>query len=159
MQLAQEGDKPLIEPEVPITDLDILSARSAYEASVRRRRLEPAHPGARARVEWDERTNLFATDKGMCMQPRGGGTCSPFTLPGVDQAVLAFARDDRGRLWLAGEGLWVVEKGGRAIAVHPKLPFMTDSVIRDVQIVEGKLVLSLGDRGVAVVDAGTVGTN
>ena len=87
---------------------------------------------------------------------RGTGSCSPFTLPGVDLAVTAFARDGAGRLWLAGEGLWVVGKGGRALAVHPKLGFMTDSVVRHILAVDGKLVLSLGDRGVAVVDATTL---
>ena len=73
--------------------------------------------------------------------------------------MLTLALDDAGRLWLAGEGLWVIEKGGRAVAVHPKLPFMVDTTIRDAQAVDGKLVLSLGDRGVAVVDVGTVRTN
>jgi hypothetical protein len=36
---------------------------------------------------------------------------------------------------------------------------MTDTVIRDVQVTDEKLVLSLGDRGVAVVDTGAVGTD
>jgi hypothetical protein len=33
---------------------------------------------------------------------------------------------------------------------------MTDSVVRDILAIDGKLVLSLGDRGVAVVDATTL---
>jgi len=102
LQRAEDGAKPLVEPEIPITDPDILSARSAYEAWIRRRRSEPRNPDVRARVEWDERTDLFATDHGLCLQARGRDSCSPFELPGVDRAVLAFARDGAGRLWLAG---------------------------------------------------------
>lgn len=157
LELAQEGEKLLVEPDVPITDSDILAARSAYEAWVGRTRSEPRYPG-RARIQWDERTDLLTSEQGLCLQPRGRGSCSPFTLPGVDLAVTAFARDEAGRLWLAGEGLWVVGKGGsRAVAVHPKLGFMTDSVVRHILAIDGKLVLSLGDRGVAVVDATTLG--
>lgn len=90
-----------------------------------------------------------------CVSRRPSGP--PFALPGVDLAVTAFARDEAGRLWLAGEGLWVVGKRGRAVAVHPKLGFMTDSVVHHILAIDGKLVLSLGDRGVAVVDATTLG--
>jgi hypothetical protein len=113
LELAQEGEKSLVEPDVPITDSDVLAARSAYEAWLRRIPSEPRYPGR--------------------------------------------ARDEAGRLWLGGEGLWVVGKGGRAVAVHPKLGFMTDSVVHHILAIDGKLVLSLGDRGAAVVDATTLG--
>jgi len=116
LELAQDSDVVLAEPDVPITDSDVLAARNAYVAWVRR---------------------------------------IPFTLPGVDGAVVAFARDEVGRLWLGGEGLWVVGKDGRAVAVHPKLDFMTDTVVRRIAAVDGKLVLSLGDRGAAVVEVAT----
>jgi hypothetical protein len=155
LQLAQ-GEQVLVEPEVPITDSDILAARSAYETWLRRIRSKPGHPW-RARVQWDERTDLLASEQGLCLQPRGTGSCSPLTLPGVDLAVTAFARDEAGRLWLAGEGLWVVGKSGRVVAVHSKLGFMTDSVVHHILAIDGTLVLSLGDRGVAVVDATTLG--
>jgi hypothetical protein len=49
--------------------------------------------------------------------------------------------------------------GGPAVAIHAQLPFLTDTVIREILLVDGKLVLSLGDRGAAVIDARTVATD
>jgi hypothetical protein len=76
--------------------------------------------------------------------------------PGVDETVTAFARDGAGRLWLGGKGLWVMGTKNRAVAVHPQLPFMVDAVARNLAFVDGKLVLSLGDRGAAIVDPATL---
>lgn len=62
------------------------------------------------------------------------------------------ARDSDGRWWLAGEGLWFVTSGQHPVAVHPSLPFLTDTTIRNIVTFDHHLVLALGARGLAVLD-------
>jgi hypothetical protein len=158
-QFTGQDDKPLSEPEELAGDPDIQVVRNAVEAWISRRRSERSDPGMYARTEWDERTDLVATEHGLCLQAHGSGACPEFTIPGVDDVVTSFARDSTGRLWLAGRGLWIMNAGGPAVAIHAQLPFLTDTVIREILLVDGKLVLSLGDRGAAVIDARTVATD
>jgi hypothetical protein len=159
LQFTGPEEDPLSEPDVPISDPELIAARSALKTWIHRRRTEPRHPDALAHIEWDARSDLVATEHGLCLRVKGADACTPFALPGVDADVLALARDDKGRLWLAGDGVWLVDKIGRAIALHPKLPFMTDTVVRDIVAVDGMIALSLGDRGVAVIETASVGAD
>jgi hypothetical protein len=62
------------------------------------------------------------------------------------------ARDSDGRWWLAGEGLWFVSPGQHPVAVHPSLPFLTDTTVRNIVAFDHHLGLALGDRGLAILD-------
>jgi hypothetical protein len=62
------------------------------------------------------------------------------------------ARDRTGRFWLAGQGLWFVAPGQPLTAVHASLPFLTDTTIEYVAVSEGRLVLALGSRGLAILN-------
>jgi hypothetical protein len=148
LELANLQDGPSLEPDPAIKDPDVLAARSAFEARLR----SPDYaPGSPPRLRLDSRTDLLAAEQGLCLQRRGEGACLPFNMPGVGR-VFALARDGDGRIWLAGEGLWFIDNAGRAIPVHPRLPFMIDATVHDIAVADSSLALLLGARGVAIVD-------
>jgi hypothetical protein len=70
----------------------------------------------------------------------------------LESRVQHCARDSDGRWWLAGEGLWFVTAGQHPIAVHPSLPFLTDTTIRNIVTFDHHLGLALGARGLAILD-------
>jgi hypothetical protein len=148
LELSSEEEGLKLNPEdPPSTDADVVAARTAFAAYLNKPRRAPEA------YRWDSTTELVATRDGLCRRTLDLATgCPPFSPPGVDHFVSTLARDDNGRLWLAGRGLWYVDAKKRAVSASAGLPFLADTTVQDLQIIAGKLVLMLGTRGVAILD-------
>jgi len=72
------------------------------------------------------------------------------TVSGSDDVVGAVVRDEQGRTWLGGRGLWYVGADGRALAVRG-LPFVADTDVLALAIEGSRLRLNLGARGIASI--------
>ncbi|HWZ89836.1 MAG TPA: hypothetical protein VNW92_13330, partial [Polyangiaceae bacterium] len=79
-------------------------------------------------IGWDAQHALLATEHGLCLLPLAGSDeCAPLALGGIDDVVRRLKRDNAGRLWLAGRGLWYLRGSERAVSVHRRLPFTADT--------------------------------
>ncbi len=65
-------------------------------------------------------------------------------------------RDGRGRVWLGGRGLWILEGLDRARPVSGFLPFMADAEVTDMKVDGNRVLLALRDQGVAVLNADSI---
>jgi hypothetical protein len=97
---------------------------------------------------------LLATDKGLRRFEIASAKVQPSPLPVPDRPVTSLARDGLGRVWLAGEGLWVVDADGKRLHDCGSLPMMGRTEIvtiaADPERRDG-VIVSLGERGVAFV--------
>ena len=66
-------------------------------------------------LPWSDGVLLLATDAGLRTYRPDTGLVARAELPEPLRAVRVLARDGSGRLWLAGDGLWLVEPGGKAL--------------------------------------------
>jgi hypothetical protein len=102
-------------------------------------------------VSLDSLHLLVATDPLLCWLDLKSGTCAVFE-PKVDGDARRVARDAKGRLWIAGRGLWRVDENRRAVSYPLGLPFLQDTDILDLEAIDGRLAVALGDRGLAFLD-------
>jgi hypothetical protein len=93
---------------------------------------------------------LVATDPVLCILDLRGGDCAIFRSGATDEARRVL-RDSKGRIWIAGRGLWRLD-AGRAVPYTLALPFLGDAEVLDLVGAGDRLALALGDRGVALVD-------
>jgi hypothetical protein len=142
-------EDPLSAPDTDTLDAEVMAAREAVAAWRRRSSKARRQPD---RTWWIGETELVASGRGLCVLTPGSVDCSTVTIPGIDDVVTSLVRDNSGRLWVAGNGLWVINLDARVRAVHSELPFMVDTTVREIRLVDGRLVLMLGDRGVALLD-------
>lgn len=105
-------------------------------------------------IPWSKGELLLATDRGLRRfdvatdEVRREGTPSP------DGPVSSIARDGLGRVWLGGEGLWLVDEDGRQIHDVGVLPMIGRTTVVTMAADPGRrdgVILSLGPRGVAYV--------
>jgi hypothetical protein len=98
---------------------------------------------------------LLATDAGLRAFVEDGGklTDAPFTPPKAK--VVALCRDGRGRLWLAGGGVWLVDAEGKVHSLD-KVRLVGDSVraIGADSAHDDGVIVALGKRGVLFLRAG-----
>ncbi|HEY5284673.1 MAG TPA: hypothetical protein VIM14_17910, partial [Polyangia bacterium] len=91
---------------------------------------------------------LLATDHGLCGFNVKWGTCDLLRPEGLGDEVSLFMRDGTRRLWLGGNGLWVLRDQKHADAVHPAIPMLADTrVVALAESPDGRLVVGLQDRG------------
>ena len=128
----------------------------SYEGrSVRLRSV--ATPTSDTRLEDAVRWNsgyLFATSRGFHVYDAASESWRPAKL-GVDGSrVDTLSRDGRGRLWLAGAGLWLLPNGSTRARDLSSLPMLRG--VRAVEVIadphrQGGVIVSLGDRGLLYV--------
>ena len=104
-------------------------------------------------VSWSREEILIATRKGLMLYDIFARKHRPAPLPSPDRAVKMLARDGSGRLWMGGEGLWMVDPVGRLHDLAP-VPMVGRSTVAalatDARRKDG-VIVSLGVRGVAFV--------
>src|SRR5207253_3837690 len=105
-------------------------------------------------ISWTEGHLLLATDEGMRVYEKASGKLLPAPLPEPGRPVKLLCRDGLGRLWLAGEGLWMLGRDGRTLHSLDSLPMMgrteVAALASDAKHADG-IVASLGERGVLFV--------
>jgi hypothetical protein len=101
-------------------------------------------------------TLLVATDHGLCTYDLRLRVCAPMSVNGLDEEVEHIVGDPRGRIWIAGRGIFWLAAPDRAIAVAPFLPFLQDTNVKDVSLSAGRLAFALGARGLLVFEPSAV---
>jgi len=107
-------------------------------------------------IPWDARRSLLATDPRLCLVDLSTGDCAPVD-QGIPNEARRVARDGKGRVWAAGRGLWRLDPERGPVPYPVNLPFLEDANVLDLEAVEGRLVLTLGNRGLAMLDADAPG--
>ena len=106
-------------------------------------------------ASWSGEDILIATRKGLKLCSIATGKHRPAPLPSPDRPVRRLARDGSGRLWLGGEGLWMVDPAGR-LHDFAGVPMVGRSKVaalaRDADREDG-VIVSIGERGVAFIRA------
>jgi hypothetical protein len=80
------------------------------------------------------------------------GRGSPLQIPGLDGEVHRLVRDERGRIWLAGRGLWLLDGFARAIDLRAAVPAAMDTDVCSLKSTGHRLSLESLDRGQTTVD-------
>jgi hypothetical protein len=138
--VSESWDKPwLARVELPFKTTRVTVRVEGREASV-----EDA-------IVLDEDHLLVATNPVLCMLDLRSGECE-ILRTGADDEARRVARDARGRIWIAGRGLWRLDGQGRAIPYPLHLPFLRDAEIGDLEMVGDRLALAMGEQGVALLD-------
>ncbi len=92
---------------------------------------------------------LLATNRGLCSFNIKFGNCDIRRPEGLDGEGRIFMRDGTKRLWLGGQGLWVLRDDKQADPVHPSIPMLSDTdVVALAEMPDGRLVIGTADRGV-----------
>ncbi len=140
-----------------------LLLRLAYGADIKEPRLEvilltEASQDQRLKVHdaiaWNKRELLLATDRGLRTFAIDGGKLSTPALNTGGRVVSRLVRDGRGRLWLGGEGLAVLEADGKTLHPLDELPMLgrskIEAIAADPSHPDGAIV-AIADRGVVFV--------
>jgi hypothetical protein len=105
-------------------------------------------------ISWTKGELLLATDRGLRTFPIHGGRVATPALDAGGRPVTHLVRDGRGRLWLGGEGLAVLESDGKTLHSLDELPLPGRSKIvamaADPQHPDGAIA-AVEDRGVVFV--------
>jgi hypothetical protein len=104
-------------------------------------------------IPWAEGTLLLATDKGPRRLAIASGAVGPTALPDPGRPITSLAPDGLGRVWLGGEGLWMVDREGK---LHDcgALPMIGRTNVVTLAADPGHrdgVIASLGARGVVFV--------
>jgi hypothetical protein len=92
---------------------------------------------------------LLATNRGLCAFNIKFGNCDVKRPEGLDGDVKLFMRDGTKRLWLGGQGLWVLRDDKQADSIHPSISMLSDTdVVALAEAPDGRLVIGTADRGV-----------
>ena len=102
-------------------------------------------------IALDKNHLLIATDPVLCKLDSRSKDCEIFRTGATDEAR-RLARDSRGRIWIAGRGLWRLDGRGHATPYPLPLPFSRDAEVESLAASGDRLVLALGDRGIALLD-------
>ncbi|HWE37072.1 MAG TPA: hypothetical protein VG406_10935, partial [Isosphaeraceae bacterium] len=105
-------------------------------------------------IPWSKGELLLATEKGLRRLDIASGKVEPSPLPAPDRPITSLARDGLGRVWLAGEGLWLADPDGTRLHDCGPLPMMGRTTVVTIAADPGHrdgIIVSLGERGVAFV--------
>ena len=120
-------------------------------------RAEPERPntpsGLTDAVRWDAEHLLIVGESGLCLYDLRSRRCPQLPLQQSIQATPTHAiRDADGRVWLAGNGFWLLEALDRVRAFHEQIPILRHARVFDCALFQRDLLLALGDRGLVRVD-------
>ncbi len=105
-------------------------------------------------IAWNKGELLLATDRGLWTFAIDGGKLSTPTLNTGGRVVTHLLRDGRGRLWLGGEGLAVLEADGKTLHPLDELPMLgrsqVEAIAADPSHPDGAIA-AVADRGVVFV--------
>jgi hypothetical protein len=135
--------------------------RFSFEPNFKDLKIEPiklSEDGRKLRIldalPWANGTLLLATDKGLRKFEVSTGKLAPSGIPEPGRAVSAMARDGLGRLWLAGEGVWLVAPDGKTLHDCEALPMLGKARVTafaaDRDHRDG-VIVAVGGRGVVFV--------
>ena len=105
--------------------------------------------------EWSAGRILLVTDGGLRIYEDSSGTFFPGPVGAPAAKLTQACRDSRGRLWVGGKGLWVLEDG-RFRSLNDSLPMMGLATVAALEADPehpGGVIVSLGSRGVVHVQA------
>lgn len=105
-------------------------------------------------IPWAEGDLLLATDQGVRRFVIAPGEVRPAPLPDPGRPVTSLARDGLGRVWIGGDGLWLVDPDGKALHDAAAVPMLGRSSVTALAADPGRrdgVIVSLGIRGVVFV--------
>jgi hypothetical protein len=104
-------------------------------------------------LAWKAGEVLIATRKGVKLVDVATGKVHPAPLPSPDRPVKQMVRDGLGRLWLAGDGLWMIDSKNvlHDLAEVPMVGRSAVSAIASDPAKKDGVIVSLGVRGVAFI--------
>jgi hypothetical protein len=103
-------------------------------------------------ISWDARHLLVAARPHVCIFDIGNATCSPLRRAPPAGSIEWLARDGGGRIWLGGRGLFVIDEQARVVRFDRSSPFLEGATVFGLKAHRHRLVVAMGDRGLAVVD-------
>jgi hypothetical protein len=107
-------------------------------------------------LPWSDNSLLLATRAGLRLYDLKTGKLTPSALPEPPQPATRLARDGFGRLWLGGNGLWLLDAGATSLEALDRVPSISLCEVydleRDPHDAEG-VIAALGSKGVAFVRA------
>ncbi len=105
-------------------------------------------------IPWSKGELLLATDKGVRRFDIAPAKTQASPLPIPDRPVTSLARDSLGRVWMGGEGLWIVDADGKRLHDRGPLPMIgrtsVATIAADPDHRDG-VIVALEGRGVAFV--------
>jgi hypothetical protein len=102
-------------------------------------------------LAWSRDEVLIATRKGLKLVEVATGKTRPAPLPLPDRSVTRLARDGLGRVWLAGDGVWLVDEKNKLHDLA-EVPMVGRSKVSAMALDPARLdgvIVALGVRGVA----------
>jgi hypothetical protein len=107
-------------------------------------------------LAWEPGALLLATDRGLRRYEVATGRISPAPIPSPSRHVAHLERDGLGRVWLAGEGLWMASPDGKTLHSFATLPMIGRTAVAalaaDPERRDG-IIAALDTRGVVFVQA------
>ena len=107
-------------------------------------------------IPWTKEKLLLATDRGLRTFEIASDKVAQPALPDPKRLARRLCRDGRGRLWIGGEGLVMIDTGGRTIHTFDALPMLGRSTIDTLAADPGHadgVVAALSERGLLFVQA------
>jgi hypothetical protein len=105
-------------------------------------------------IPWKPGELLLATDGGLRRYEVATGKIQPPPVPEPERRVDLLCRDGLGRVWMAGEGVWIVDPDGKRLHDGEAIPMIGGgkvvAIAADPKRRDG-VILSLGSRGVVFV--------
>jgi hypothetical protein len=159
LRAVNEADPPWILLD-PINEVLVRLSAGPNVVVPRLAVLSPADVGAepplkvRDAIPWATGELLLATDRGLRTLAIEGGKLATPPLNAAGRVISHLTRDDRGRLWLGGEGLAVLDVDGKALRPLDELPMLGRSRIEALAADPGcadGAVAAIEGRGVVFV--------
>lgn len=115
-------------------------------------RIDDYTPETYDALRLSEDTVLLATDRGLCTYDVPAQRCTRLHPAGLREVVKYLERDEAGRIWLGGRGLFWLHSNTEVRAAGPFLPMLADAEVRDLSMSAGRLAVALGLRGIVLLD-------
>ncbi len=114
--------------------------------------IEGIQPGVSHAVRTSTTTLLATGDRGLLSYDIPSGIVSLLRPKGLSGQATWIGRDERGRLWLTGDGLYLFVSPHRVLPVERIMPFLGAITVHSVALNGNRLILALGPRGLLVLD-------